>query len=223
MTADAPAAAKPSREKQWWLRTLAVFQSPRSVFAALRDDSEDDVSARQEPILALVLLAGVAAILAWSPTTGRLLDDPRVDGVLVAVLTFLGGGLYGVATYWIGGAALYLGARGAGSKGTYRRARHVLGFAAAPLVLSLLVVWPLRLAVYGDDVFRTGGADATGAGRWVFKGLELGFLAWAVALLVVGVRSVERWTPLRALGAVMLAALAILAFTVPFVIPLSAR
>jgi hypothetical protein len=223
MKAEASAPASPSREKQWWLRTLAVLQNPSAVFAALRNDSDEDAGARQEPLLALVLLAGVAAILAWSPTTGRLLDDPRVDGSLVAVLTFLGGALYGVATYWLGGAAFYLGLRGAGSRGSYRRARHLLGFAAAPFVLSLLLVWPLRLAVYGEDVFRTGGTDATGPGRWIFVVLELAFLVWALALLVVGVRAVERWKTVRAVGAVALTGLAILAFTLPFVIPLSAR
>jgi hypothetical protein len=223
VNAQAPAAAKPSAEKQWWLRTLAVFQSPSTVFAALRNDSDEDAGARQEPLLALVLLAGVAAILAWSPTTGRLLDDPRVDAALVAVLTFLGGALYGIATYWLGGAALYLGARGAGGAGSYRRARHVLAFAAAPLALSLLLVWPLRVAVYGSDVFRTGGADATGSGRWAFVALDLAFLAWAAVLLVLGLRSVEGWRTIRALGAVGLAGLALLAFTLPFVIPLSTR
>jgi hypothetical protein len=220
---SAPAAGRPSAERQWWLRTLAVFQSPSTVFAALRNESDEDAGARQEPLLALLLLAGVAAILAWSPTTGRLLDDPRVDGALVAVLTFLGGALYGIATYWLGGAALYLGARGAGSRGSYRRARHILAFAAAPLALMLLLVWPLRLAVYGSDVFRTGGADATSSGRWVFVGLDLLFLVWALTLLVLGLRSVEGWKTVRALGSVALAGLAVLAFTLPFVIPLSTR
>jgi len=39
-------------------------------------------------------------------------------------------------------------------------------FASAPLALSLLLVWPVRLAIYGDDLFRSGGSD-TGTGEVV--------------------------------------------------------
>ena len=70
-------AVEPARslQKEWWLRTLAVFQSPRGTFAALRDDSAEAAEARQEPILAIVILAGIAGILTTS-LAGRLLDDP---------------------------------------------------------------------------------------------------------------------------------------------------
>ena len=211
----APAAAKESREKDWWLRALAVFQSPTSVFAWLRDDSDEQATARQEPVLALVLLAGIAAVLV-SPTTRGLLNDPARDALVVAVLVFLSGGLYGLATYWIGGGAIYLGARAAGGEGSYRRARHVFAFALAPLVLSLLLVWPLRLAFYGDDVFRSGGADESGTARWVFAALDLGLFAWAAVLLVLGIRTVHEWPLVRTLGALALAAFALLAFGVAF-------
>src|SRR5206468_2226708 len=51
----------------------------------------------------------------------------------------------------------------------------------------LALVWPARIAVYGEDVFRSGGSDR-GAGNWAFVVLELAFLAWALALLVLGLR-----------------------------------
>ncbi len=70
MNAEAPTAAKESPEKHWWLRTLAIFQAPRPVFAALRDDSPREAEARQEPILAIVVLAGIAAVLL-APETGQ--------------------------------------------------------------------------------------------------------------------------------------------------------
>jgi hypothetical protein len=57
MNAQARPADKPSPDRDWWLRTLAIFQSPRAVFEALRDDSKEQNEARQEPVLALVLLA----------------------------------------------------------------------------------------------------------------------------------------------------------------------
>jgi hypothetical protein len=220
VTAEAPVAA--SREKEWWLRAVMVFQSPAPVFRALRDDSDEAAGARQEPVLALVLLAGIAAILSWSPTTPTLLDRAGIDALLGAVLIFLAGGMYGGATYWLGGAALYFGARGAGSRGSYRRARHTLAYAAGPLALSLFVVWPLRIAVFGSDVFRRGGSDEAGLDRWIFEALDVAFLAWAVVLLVLGIRAVQRWSVLRALVAVSLAGLVIVAVTLVFAAPLAA-
>jgi hypothetical protein len=207
-------------ERQWWLRTLAVFQSPRSVFAALRNDSDEQAAARQEPITALVFLAGIAGILSTG-ASGRFLDDPAVDEVVLPVLAFVAGGFYGIASYWIGGAFLHAGLRGAGGQGSFRRARHVLAFAAAPLALSLVVVWPLRLAIYGTDSFRTGGSDE-GTGALAFEALFGAFGLWSFVLLVLGVSVVQRWTVVRALVAVALAVLAIAAVTAFVVLPLTA-
>jgi hypothetical protein len=221
--ASAAREASERREKEWWLRALAVFQSPRAVFAALRDQSDWEAEARQEPVLAIVLLAGLAGVLL-APSTGRLLDEPLVDGSLavVAVVLFVAGAMYGAAAYWIGGLALFVGLKGAGSRGGYRRARHVLAFAAAPLILGLLLVWPVRLAVYGSDTFRSGGSDS-GAGVALFDGLHAAFAIWSGGLLVYGISVVERWKLLRAAVSIALMLLTVLIVTLPFLIPLSSR
>jgi hypothetical protein len=185
-----------------------VLQSPRSVFQAMRDDSLPAAEARQEPALALVFLAGIAAVLSFSTTTGEFLDDPRIDGVLVLVLTILGGGIYGFAGYWLGGLALYWGVRGAKGEGSYRQARHILAYAFTPLALSL-VVWPIRLALYGSDNFRAGGADE-GAGGWIFTAVGFAFAAWSLGLVLLGVKEVHGWTVVRSLGALLMTAMALL-------------
>ena len=210
----ASGAPRPSAEREWWLRTLAVFASPRSTFAALRDDSREASEAREEPVLALALLAGIAGVLA-TPTVGDLLTDGERDALVVAVLVFLAGGLYGAATYWLGGGALHVGMRAAGGQTTYRQARHILAFAAAPLALSLLLLWPLRLAIYGEELFRAGGGDESAAGR-VFDGGEVTFSLWAAALLVIGVKTVNAWPLVRSLGALVLTILALIALAVVF-------
>jgi len=199
-----------SPDRQWWLRVPAMFLDPRAVFVALRNEEVDDVEARQEPILALVYLAGIAAVLATS-TAGSLLDDGEYDSLLVAVWAVVAGGIYGLAGYFIIGGAVYLGARGLGSVGTYRRARQLLAFAAAPLALSLFLVWPLQLAVLGDDVFRTGGSD-DGAADLAFDALELAFALWSASLLLVGVRAIHGWSWWRSLGVMALVALFLAAF-----------
>jgi hypothetical protein len=199
-----------SRERAWWLRVPAVLLGPTAVFAALRDDSDDDVEARAEPVLALVFLAGIAGVLA-SSTSGSLLDDVEYDSTLVAVWAFIGGGIYGFAGYFVIGGAVYLAARGLGGLGDYRRARHLVAFAAAPIALSLFVVWPVQLALLGTDVFRRGGDD-DGTTGLVFDLLELAFAVWALGLLLLGVRAVHGWTVWRALGVLGLVALFLAAF-----------
>jgi hypothetical protein len=121
------------------------------------------------------------------------------------VLAFVAGSLYGVATFWLGGGLLHGAARRLGSEGSWRRARHTLALAAVPLALALVTFWPVRVAVYGEDLFRTGGDDY-GRGDAVFGGIYLGFVAWAVLLLLIGVRTVHGWTWGRATAAVALAA-----------------
>ena len=71
--------------------------------------------------------------------------------------------------------------------------------------MSLLVYWPVRIGVYGTDLFRTGGDDY-GAGDAAFGWIWLGFLACALAYAVIGVRAVHGWTYARSGAAVLLAA-----------------
>jgi hypothetical protein len=204
----AEAASFRQTERDWWLRALLVLTDPPAVFAALRDDSDDAAAARQEPLAAIVVLAGIGGVLMTS-VTGRLLDDPEYDPLLIALWAFVAGAIYGVAVYFVVGALVLLGASFAGGLGSYRRARHLLGFASVPIALSLLV-WPVRLAVYGEDSFRTGGADH-GAGNGIFEALDLGFLAWALVLLAIGMRTVHGWTWARALAASVVPALVLAA------------
>jgi hypothetical protein len=201
MASETIGAREPlSPDRAWWLRVPAVLVSPRSVFFALREDDPDDVAARSEPVLLLVLLAGIAAVLA-TPTAGALLDKPDYDALLVAVWAFIAGGIYGAAGYFLFGFALFFGARLFGSLGDFRRERQIVGFATAPLALSLLVLLPVRLALYGGDTFRASGSDE-GSGEQVLLVLQLAFVGWSLALLVLGVRIVHGWGWLRSLAAI---------------------
>ncbi len=197
-TVGASPELAPSRA--WWLRVPAVLLSPRSVFFALREEDEDDVAARSEPLLLVIWLAGMASVLA-TPTAADILDDPEYDTVLLVVWTFIAGGLYGVVGYFVLGLAIAFGVRLLGSLGSFRRARQTVGFALVPLALSLFLVLPLRLAIYGGDTFRGGGADE-GSGERVLLVVQLLFVAWSLALLVVGVRVTHGWTWPRAAAAV---------------------
>jgi hypothetical protein len=203
--ASAETTARPSAlERNWWLRAPAVLVAPRAVFASLRDDSEEAIEARQEPITAMIGLAGIAAVMA-SPTFRRSLNDGDVTLVLIPVLAFISGTFYAIAVYWLGGGLLFGAARRLGGLGSYHRARHVLALSTAPLALALVTVWPLRILIYGQNLFRTGGSD-WGPGDRTFGGLLYFAFAWSAILLVVGVRSVHGWSWGRSLATVALAA-----------------
>ena len=166
---------------------------PRPAFAGVEDASPEDEQARQEPLLAIVVLAGIAGTL-MTTFAGRVLDEQRLDSLELALWAFVGGAFDGFVLYWLLGALLFVGGAAAGSSWSYRQARHVLGFAAVPLVLSL-VLWVPRLALYGRDNFRGGDEGLA------FEVLALACLAWAAALLVYGVRVAHEWPWSRALGA----------------------
>ena len=190
-------------EKAWFLRALLVLQSPRPVFAALRDDSDEVAGARQDTVGAIVWLAGIAAVLATT-VASKLLDDVEMDGLLVAVWAFLSGGLYGFGLYYVVGKVLHVSLRKLGSRGSFRRARHLLAFAAAPIALALFVYWPFRIAIYSGDLFRSDGPDGHGAGE-VFAWAFYIFPIWALVLLLIGVRTVHGWTWARSLAGVAFA------------------
>ncbi len=198
------AAPTSALERSWWLRAPAVLVAPHAVFVSLRDESQESTEARQEPITAIVGLAGIAGVLG-TPVARQLLNDASMTTALIPVWAFFGGVMYALASYWLGGALLFGASRRLGSLGSYRRSRQLLGLASAPLALSLLTLWPIRIAVYGVDLFRTGGNDY-GRGDTIFGALNYGVIAWSFFLLVVGVRSVHGWTLGRSLAAVALAA-----------------
>jgi hypothetical protein len=200
-------------ERAWWRRVPLVLVRPRPVFAALRSDDESDLAARQEPILLVILLAGMGAVLL-TPAWQHLRDeDFSMEGIVIAVLTFIGGGVYGAAGYFLLGGALHLGARAMGSEAPFRASRHVLAFASVPVALSLFVVAPAIAVAFGRDWFLGGGPEGTGPEAIVAVGLA--FVAWTFALVVVGLRETLGlpWRGVAGallLGGVLVAAVAVL-------------
>lgn len=198
--------------RAWWGRVPQVMTAPRSVFAALAETDDLDVDARSEPVLATVIVAGMASIVL-TPAWGTVMDDGTVDGLVLVVLTFVGGLFYGAAGYFFLGLALWLGAKAVGVDTPFRIARQVVAFAAVPVALSIVVVLPAIALAFGWDWFRTGGDD-TGTGRDVVVALGLAFMAWALALVAVGLRTTFRLPWRGVVGALLLAGVMVAAFAV---------
>lgn len=201
-------------EREWWLRLVRVLTAPTSVFVWVRDDSAEAATARQEPITALVFLSGISIFLS-TRTAGRLFDDIEFDWLLVFVEVLVAGLLVAIQNFWVLGGAVYLGGRAADSAASYRQARHVTGLATAPWVLALLFVWPVRLAMFGADTFRSGGSDH-GAAEVVFRTIDVGLLVWTAVLVFVGVRALNGWTWARSLAGVAVGAAVFTLFALLF-------
>lgn len=206
------AEAGEAAARAWWRRVPQVVTAPRSVFAALAETDDVDVDARAEPVLALTVTAGMAAVLV-TPAWGRIMDDSSVDTLVVIVLTFIGGLFYGAAGYFLLGLALWLGAKGVGVEAPFRIARQIVAFAALPLALSLVVVVPAIVLGFGSDWFRSGGDDE-GTGRAVVTGIGIAFAAWSLVLVGLGLRTTFRLPWRGVVGAVALAAVMVAAFAV---------
>ena len=213
--AEALSGSDDAQEKVrvWWRLVPRVLTRPREVFIALRDDDEADVDARSEPVLAIVIVAGMAAMLL-TPAWGTLLDEESLDWIVLAVVTFIGGLLYGAFGYFLLGFVVWLGVRGVGVDTRARKARHIVAFATLPFALSILITVPAIVLAFGTDWFRTGGAD-DGAGRVIVLSIGLAFALWSLGLLAVGLRTTFElpWRGVvgaMALTAVLVGALAVL-------------
>ena len=153
-----------ARVRAWWRLVPRVLTRPTEVFVALRNDDETDVDARSEPILAIVIVAGMAAMLL-TPAWGTLLDEESLDWIVLAVVTFIGGLLLRLRRLFP--ARLRRLARG-----SWRRPRDAGdgrhgSSSGSPRFRSRSRSWsrlPAIVLAFGYDWFRTGGSDE-GAGR----------------------------------------------------------
>ena len=203
-------------EREWWARLPRLFYTPAGVFAELHDESREAADARQEPLVAVTFLAGIAmflSLVALEPPFERYRD---LSALTLIVESIIGGALVGISNFWLGGALIYLGARGLGATTGYRLARHLAGLATAPFALALFLAVPVRLGLYGVDLFRAEGGDG-GAGGDVFVAIDALALLWTVGLVLFGIRTVQRWPWQRAAAALGVVALfAILFGTLAF-------
>lgn len=196
--------------REWWRRVPRVLTAPRPVFAALAVTDDVDVDARSEPVLAITVVAGMAAVIL-TPAWGTVMDDGSVDGLVLVVLTFIAGLFYGAAGYFLLGLALWLGAKAVGVDRPFRIARQIVAFAALPLAVSLVVTVPAITLAFGWDWFRTAGEDG-GTGRDVVVGIGLAFAVWSLGLVALGLRTTFALPWRGVVGALLLAGVLVAAF-----------
>jgi hypothetical protein len=163
-------------ERLWLRRAALVLRRPAEAFSHFRGDSEQQAADRQDVVVGLVFVGGIAVALA---TAGGRLSELGVVEQALSIL--LAGFAYAFIGYWVLGWAFSWVVPRLGGLGSRRRTRHLLAFALAPLVfaLPLWLLWPPLLVALG---------------------------LWSLALLVEGLRIVEGWTVARAAAGVALTA-----------------
>ena len=87
----------PQAVSEWARRAALVLARPRDVFEALRDDSLESAGDRQDVVVALAFVGGVAAALATA--SGGALED--LDALEKFVWIFATGFAYGFVGYWV--------------------------------------------------------------------------------------------------------------------------
>ena len=197
--------AVPQADERLWLRrAVLVLAAPRSVFAALRDDSEVVARTREEAVLAIVFLAGIGTVL-WTPVAGRFLEDVTLDWLDVAVWAFLTGGLFGFVVYWPAGAIVHWVSRLAGGSGSYRRARHLArlrGRAARPLAVRALAAPPRRLRrgrlPQGRRPTTARGTGCSSSSNWRSAPGRWGCSSWGCGSCRAGAGRARSASPRRA-------------------------
>jgi hypothetical protein len=170
-------------DRVWWTRAALVLVQPVAVFEELRDDSDEAAEARQEPVLAIIVLAGIAGALSTT-FAGTLVDQQNFDALDVALWAFIGGALEGVSLYFVLGLIVYVGGVAAASAWRFRHARHALAYSVVPLAASL-PIWAIALSAERGTAFD------------VVRTL---IVCWCAALLVVGVRTLHAWSWRRTLA-----------------------
>lgn len=137
-------------------------------------------------VIALAALAGIAAVYAafWSMEIGRSIDGlPAILGIGAAV-----GVPAGILGLLLLSLLLRLGARLSGGAGTLRNVFAVSAYAATPVVLSLVIVFPVEIALFGVYLFdRNPSPMVLKPVPYVVLGAidALAFF-WSAALLAVG-------------------------------------
>ena len=174
--------------RRWWRLVPRILTRPTEVFVALRDDEEVDVDARSEPILAIVIVAGMAGILL-TPAWATLIDDESLDWIVIAVITFIGGLFYGAAGYFLLGARRVAGRARGRSRGS--RAGRPGRSSASPPCRSRSrssSPCPRCSSPSATTGFSTGGSD-DGTGRIVV--LSIATRARALVARVAGARPAD--------------------------------
>jgi hypothetical protein len=176
--------------------TIDLFSTIWGLIERPRATMRNIVLARHKNyVLILLMLLGVAMTLAlfsyWQ--LGRRFPYGLLIGVGVA-----GGPLVGLLFGVLAGLIAGIVSKALGGKGSTRNQRAVLAFAAVPLVMMLVVIYPIEFGIFGKFLFDHNPPPEVyePALHYSLLGLNVAALLWAVGLYGTGLavaNSTPRW------------------------------
>ncbi|MGA9116574.1 MAG: Yip1 family protein [Bacteroidota bacterium] len=180
-----------------WPTALGVLEKPRRTFRRIA------IASRKNHATLLSALAGCLGVFAaiWWRAGGE-----RFDGLLPLLrFGFMAGPPAGVGGVFLSAAVLTLTGRLLGGRGCVRTLRGILAYAAVPVGIALLTVFPVSVAVFGKYFFSLNPPPSVlrPVAYAVLLGLYALFGAWSLALAVEGTaiaHGIGRWRAGLALG-----------------------
>jgi hypothetical protein len=175
-----------------------LVESPRKTFRRI-------VLARHKNyVFILSALFGIALVYGaiWYRSLGNRVDSAAMLMLAGPVL----GPPVGILTVSLLAWVATLAGRMLGGKAGFRIMRAVTAYATVPVLLSLVVVFPAELAVFGMDLFRTNPHPMviSPIAYLVLLGLDTAAVVWSWLLLLEGAVIAQGFTRMRAVILVLL-------------------
>ncbi|MFD2835362.1 Yip1 family protein [Gramella sp. AN32] len=183
-----------SRENKELL--IDIWTKPKEVFQYLLKTDP------RKNILLLFYLAGIVNYLdrAVQKDAG---DSQSLTSILLLSLL---GGIAGIIGYYLYSYALSVTGNWLGGKAGSERHRTILACSMIPQIATLILLVP-ELIIFGSDWFSSS-TDQTNVALmivfFIFGGIHLVLSIWSFVLLVIGVKLIQNFSTLRAIGNLLL-------------------
>jgi len=156
----------------------ALMESPRAAFRRIA------LARNKNYVIVLSSLLGIAGVYAviWLRALG-----PRFPNLAFLVgAGILAGPPLGIVLVLLLSVLVHRLGRLLGGRGTYRNVRAVVAYAAVPVVYSLVIVFPVEIALFGTYFFSNNPPPLVinPAAYVVLLGMDGAALLWSLALLV---------------------------------------
>ena len=156
----------------------ALMESPRAAFRRIA------LSRNKNYVIVLSSLAGIAFVYAviWFRTLGGRFPNLAL---LVGAGLLLGPPA-GILMVLLLSLVVHRAGRLLGGRGTFRNVRAVVAYAAAPVVYSLVLVFPVEIALFGTYFFSNNPPPLVinPAAYIALLGMDGAAVLWSLALLV---------------------------------------
>jgi len=183
---------------------LSIWTSPRATVRRIVD------TAPTKNVLLLAAISGVGRALdrASSQNAGDALPMAAILGIAVVF-----GPIGGIVSLHIGGALLRWTGGWLGGQGTAEQVRAAIAWSLVPTILGSLL-WLPELALLGEEMFTeaTPVMDANPILADLLLGMigiEVALAIWSVAILILALGEVHRFSGWRALASMVLAFLVV--------------